>query len=199
VATPARTGGDEPLVLFRRWYARARRAGIPLPDAMALATVDARGRPAVRFVLLKSADPDGFVFFTDARSPKGRDLRANRRAAAVFYWHPIGKQVRIAGPVEEVTAAEADAYWHTRPRASRLAALASSQSAALAARADLLTRWRELRATHRGRPISRPRDWTGFRMRPDEIEFWTRGAHRLHRRERYRRRAKRWVRTLLQP
>jgi pyridoxamine 5'-phosphate oxidase len=190
---------DEPLVLFRRWYARARRAGIPLPDAMALATADAKGRPSVRFVLLKGADSRGFVFFTDARSRKGRDLRTTGRAAAVFYWHPIGKQVRIAGPVEEVTAAEADAYWRTRPRASRLAALASSQSAALASRADLLTRWRELHATHRGHPVPRPRAWTGFRIRPEEIEFWTRSAHRLHRRERYTRRAGRWVRTLLQP
>jgi len=190
---------DAPLALFERWFARATRARIPLPEAMALATADAKGRPSVRFVLLKQVDGGGFVFFTDGGSRKGHELRATPRAAAVFYWHPLGKQVRIEGAVEEVAPVEADEYWRTRPRASRLAALASTQSAALPSRRELLARWRELRVQYRGKPVPRPRRWTGFRIRPDVVEFWTRGANRLHTRECYRRRGKRWRRTLLQP
>jgi pyridoxamine 5'-phosphate oxidase len=190
----------DPVARFRRWFAEARRARIPLAETMALATADAAGRPSVRFVLLKQADRHGFVFFTDGRSRKGRELRRRRRAAAAFYWHPIGKQVRVAGRVEEVSAAEADAYWKTRPRASRFAALASTQSAPLASRAALLARWKALgRRYDTADAIPRPREWTGFRIIPEAIEFWTRGDDRLHQRELFVRTRSGWTRTLLQP
>lgn len=193
------SGGGDPLARFERWFRAAARAGIPLAESMALATADAAGRPSVRFVLLKHADAQGFVFYTDGRSRKGRELRRRRRAAIAFYWDAIGKQVRVEGRIEEVRAAEADAYWRTRPRASRLAALSSTQSARLVARGRLLARWRALGRRYRGKPIPRPRTWTGFRIVPDSIEFWTRGANRLHHRERFVRARGEWARTLLQP
>ena len=172
---------------------------MPLPDAMALATVDTGGAPSVRFVLLKGVDDRGFVFFTDGRSRKGRELRANARAAAVFYWDATGKQVRIEGTVTEVTAAEADDYWESRPRESRLAASASTQSAPLETRAALLARWRGMRRAHPSGPVPRPPQWTGFRIAPQVIEFWTRGEHRLHDRERFTRTRYGWTADRLQP
>ena len=175
------------------------RARIPLAEAMALATAGRRGTPSVRFVLLKAADRRGFVFFTDGRSRKGRELRARARAAVAFYWNRLGRQVRIEGRVEEVSAAEADAYWATRPRASQLAALASQQSAALASRRSLVERWRELRRRQRRRPVPRPPAWTGFRIVPESIEFWTHREHRLHERELFVRTRAGWKRQLLQP
>jgi pyridoxamine 5'-phosphate oxidase len=189
----------DPIARFRRWLAEARRARIPLAEAMALATADRRGRPSVRFVLLKEADGRGFVFFTDGHSRKGRELGRNPHASFAFYWDRIGKQVRAEGRVEEVSAEEADRYWATRPRASRLAALASSQSASLASRAALVRRWRRLGRALAGKPVPRPRAWTGYRIVPAAIEFWTRGEDRLHHRELFRRRPRGWTRTLLQP
>ena len=189
----------DPLTRFRRWFAEAGRAGIELPEAMALATADTGGRPSVRFVLLKGVDARGFVFFTDGRSRKGRELDANRHAAVVFYWHETGKQVRVEGRIVEVSAAEADAYWETRPRGSRLAATASLQSAPLAARGRLLAAWHRLERRYAGKPIPRPAAWTGYRLVPRAIEFWKRGEFRLHERERYVRARGGWRRTLLQP
>jgi pyridoxamine 5'-phosphate oxidase len=170
-----------------------------LPEAMALATATPRGAPSVRFVLLKSADARGFVFFTNAVSAKGEDLAANPRAALTFHWAPLGRQVRVAGRVETVSPAEADAYWVTRPRASRLAAVASRQSTRLGSRAVLEARWRGLRRRYRGRPVPRPPTWTGFRVVPDAIEFWTHRAHRLHDRELFLRTRRGWRRLRLQP
>jgi pyridoxamine 5'-phosphate oxidase len=199
VPTQGQGGAGDPIARFRRWYRVAERARIPLADAMALATADGAGRPSVRFVLLKRAAADGFVFFTDGRSRKGDDLRRRPRAALAFYWHATGKQVRVEGRVRAVSAEEADAYWETRPRASRLAALASTQSARLAGRGALLARWRALGRRYRGASVPRPAAWTGFRLVPEAIEFWTRGPHRLHHRERFERRRGRWTRRLLQP
>ncbi len=189
----------EPLRRFRRWFHEARRAGIELPEALALATADHAGRPAVRFVLLKEADARGFVFFTDGRSRKGRELRENPRAAGVFYWHETGKQVRVEGRIEEVAAAEADAYWETRPRASRLAASISTQSAPLPSRARLVAAWRNLDRRLGDGAIPRPPTWTGYRIVPSAIEFWRRGESRLHDRVLYVRRRGGWKRTLMQP
>lgn len=190
---------EDPIGRFRRLFAAARRARVPLPEAAALATADTSARPSVRFVLVKQVDERGFVVFTDGRSRKGADLRANRRAALVFYWDATGRQVRVEGTVEEVDAETVDAYWRTRPRESRLAAAASHQSAVLRGRADLARRVARLRDRYRGRPIPRPSDWTGFRVSPDRIEIWKRGAHRLHQRELYTRRGKGWRKSLLQP
>jgi pyridoxamine 5'-phosphate oxidase len=195
----SRARSNDPLPRFRLWFRQARRARIPLPEAMALATASPKGVPSVRFVLLKVVDERGFTFFTDTRSQKGRDLARNGKAAFVFYWDPIGKQVRVSGRVVPVTDAEADAYWRTRPRESRLAATASQQSAPLASPAGLLARWRRLRARYRGRDIPRPPGWRGFRVVADEVEFWTRRAHRLHHRELFVRTSRGWRRRLLQP
>jgi pyridoxamine 5'-phosphate oxidase len=189
----------DPLARFHRWYAEARRTRIRQPDAMALATADASGRPSARMVLLKHAGNDGFVFYTNARSRKGDELRANPRAALAFHWNQLGKQVRVEGRVEEVPPAEADAYWATRPRASQLAALASAQSAPLAARAQLVARWRALTRQYRQSPVPRPTHWTGYRVIPDAIEFWTHRDHRLHDRELFTRSGRGWKLTRLQP
>jgi pyridoxamine 5'-phosphate oxidase len=189
----------DPLARFHRWFGEAARAGIELPEAMALATADAAGRPSVRFVLLKEVDARGFVFYTDGRSRKGRELRARPAAAIVFYWHETGKQVRVEGRVVEVAPAEADAYWETRPRGSRLAASASLQSAPLTRRAQLLDAWHRLDRRFTEDPIPRPPAWTGFRLVPRAIEFWKLGESRLHERERYVRSRGGWRCTLLQP
>ena len=189
----------DPIARFRRWFADARRARLAQPEAMAVATADARGRPSVRLVLLKHADRDGFVFYTNARSRKGRELGANPRAALVFHWGTLGKQVRVEGRVRLVPAAEADAYWVSRPRASQLAALASDQSAALATRAQLVARWRALARRYGDGAVARPPHWVGYRVVPDAIEFWTHRDHRLHDRELFTRRGRGWKRTRLQP
>jgi pyridoxamine 5'-phosphate oxidase len=170
-----------------------------LPEAVALATADPSGRPSARIVLLKHADEDGFVFYTNTLSRKGAELAANPRAALAFHWSPLRKQVRVEGRIEPVSQAEADAYWATRPRASCLAALASRQSRPLASRAALLARWRDLRDRHRGKPIPRPRWWSGYRLAPEAIEFWTHREHRLHDRELFTRSRRGWKRALLQP
>ncbi len=188
-----------PFARFHRWFARAQRDGSPLPEAMALATADAAGRPSVRYVLLKGVDARGVVFFTNGASRKGRELRANPRAAVVFVWDRLRKQVRIDGVVEAVSAAEVDAYWATRPRASQLAALASDQSAPMANRATLLAHWRALRRRYRGQSVPRPPQWTGYRLVPDTIEFWTHREYRLHEREQFIRTRRGWRRRLLQP
>jgi pyridoxamine 5'-phosphate oxidase len=190
---------DDPIAKLVRWLDEARRLKIPNYEAMALATATPGGKASVRFVLLKAIDERGFVFFTDARSRKGRELRGNPRVALAFYWQAKGRQVRVDGRVDEVTRAESDAYWPTRPRQSQLAATASHQSAPLGSRATLLTRVAELDRKFKGDDVPRPSYWTGFRVRPDVIEFWTHREHRLHDRERYRRRGRRWRRDLLQP
>jgi pyridoxamine 5'-phosphate oxidase len=190
---------DDPIAKFIRWFHQARRLKIPNYEAMALATAARGGKASVRFVLLKAIDRRGFVFFTDARSRKGRELRAAPRAALAFYWQAKGRQVRVEGRVNEVTRAESDTYWTTRPRQSQLAASASHQSARLGSRATLLTRVGELDRKFKGRDVPRPSWWTGFRLRPDAIEFWTHREHRLHDREIYHRHGRGWRRDLLQP
>ena len=189
----------DPVRRFQRWFFEAARRHAPIPEAAALATATRRGAPAVRFVLLKQVDHQGFVFFTDARSRKGRELAENARAALAFYWDATGREVRVEGRVEPVSAAEADAYWAKRPREKRLAASASHQSAPLARRSDMLARWRRLEREYRGKPIPRPPAWTGYRIVPEAVEFWTRRPHRLHERELFLRGRRGWRRTLLQP
>ena len=188
-----------PITKFIRWLDEARRFRIPNYEAMALATAVRGGRTSVRFVLLKGIDERGFVFFTDARSRKGRELRVNSRASLALYWQPKGRQVRVEGSVQEVSPEEADVYWTTRPRQSQLAASASYQSAQLHSRAELLGRYSRLARKLRGQEVPRPSWWTGFRVRPDVLEFWIHREHRLHNREIYRRRGREWRRYLLQP
>ena len=189
----------DPFIQFQHWFTDAQRAGIRLPEAMALATADARRRPSVRFVLLKSADERGFVFFTNVGSRKGAELRGNPRASLAFYWDALLKQVRVDGRVELVAPVEVDAYWATRPRESQLAARASRQSATLKSHAELLARWETLRSRYRDKDIPRPAGWVGYRVVPDAIEFWTHRDHRLHERELFVRTRRGWKRKLLQP
>jgi pyridoxamine 5'-phosphate oxidase len=189
----------DPIAKFRRWFGAAARAGAPRANAMALGTAARHGAPSVRYVLLKGVDDRGFVFYTDGRSRKGRELSARPRAALAFYWDVTGKQVRVEGRVRPVASSDADAYWATRPRGSRLAGATSTQSAPMPSFVWLRGRWRRLRRELTGREIPRPAAWGGYRLEPDTIEFWTRGAFRLHLRERYERTPRGWRRSLLQP
>ena len=189
----------DPICRFNQWLLNARQAGNPKAEAGALATSDGPGRPSVRFVLLKQADSRGFVFFTDTRSEKGRELRENPFASLAFYWDETTRQVRISGPVEAVTESEADAYWATRPRESQLSASVSRQSAELKDRARLVAAVKKARQSFARREIPRPGYWSGYRLVPERIEFWTQGAHRLHRRELFVKHGTRWARVLLQP
>jgi pyridoxamine 5'-phosphate oxidase len=184
---------------FEQWWARARRQGLQEPDAAILSTVDARGRPTARTVLIRSCSPEGFVFYTNLRSRKGQHLQRAPYAALTFYWMPLGLQVLAEGPAERVTEDEADTYWATRPRQSQLGAWASEQSAPLASRWVLLKRYAALARRFAGRPVPRPLHWSGFRVRPDRVEFWRARPFRLHERICYERQGARWIRRLLNP
>ncbi|WP_075217618.1 pyridoxamine 5'-phosphate oxidase [Mongoliimonas terrestris] len=174
------TLADEPYALFQRWLAEATETEPNDPNAMALATVDADGLPNVRMVLLKGMDPAGFVFYTNFESAKGREVLASRKAALLFHWKSRRRQVRVRGPVEIVTDAEADEYYASRPRQSRLGAWASKQSRPLESRFALEKAVAEVAARHSFGEIPRPPHWSGFRVRPVAIEFWQDGAFRLH-------------------
>jgi pyridoxamine 5'-phosphate oxidase len=195
VAKPA----PAPIARFNRWLAAAHRAGAPLADAAALATVDSRQRPSVRYVLLKAADARGFVFYTNLESRKGRDLARNPNASLALYWDATGRQVRIDGRVELVDTAEADAYWCARPRASQIASLISRQSEPLSSRAALDAAFRAASRRFPRDDVPRPARWTGYRLVPRCIEFWTRREPRLHVRELFEMTRGKWRRTLLQP
>lgn len=189
----------DPVRRFRSWLAEARRQGAPLAEAVALATADGRGRPSVRYVLLKDVDERGLTFYTNTLSRKGRELGRRPYASLAVYWDVTGKQVRVEGKVVPVSEDEADAYWTERPRDSRLASAASRQSATLDSRGSLVAEFRRLVRTWKGKEVPRPTRWTGYRIVPDRIEFWTRREPRLHHRELFVRRGGRWQNSLLQP
>lgn len=194
-----RTFHPDPIVQFRRWFRAAERAGLPEPNAMTLATVGQGGWPSARMVLLKGVDERGFLFFTNYQSRKGRELAANPRAALVFYWRELNRQVRISGSVSKLAAAESEAYFATRPHGSRIAALASRQSVAIPSRSALEARYAELSARYRNSDPPRPLNWGGYCVHPDEIEFWQQAEHRLHDRLRYRKTRGRWILERLSP
>lgn len=188
----------DPIVEFGRWFELAGRAGEPMPHAMALATVTAGGEPAARMVLLHRAGPDGFVFFTNYESDKGRDLAAHARAALVFYWSRLHRQVRVTGPVEPTTREESEAYWAQRPYGSRISATASAQSRPIAARALLEAEVARLEALHPdGPPL--PGFWGGYRVAPETVELWQGRTNRLHDRLRYVREGAGWRLERLAP
>jgi pyridoxamine 5'-phosphate oxidase len=174
------TGADEPLRLFGAWFAEARRSEPVNPDAMALATVDADGSPNVRMVLLKDFDERGFVFYTNVRSVKGRELADAPKAALAFYWKSLQRQVRIRGPVEPVAAAEADAYFATRSRMAQIGAWASKQSSALEGRLAFEKEVARYTAKYAIGTVPRPEHWSGYRVAAREIEFWQERPFRLH-------------------
>lgn len=190
--------GDDPLALFRRWFETALSAKLPEPNAMALATVSPDGRPANRIVLLKGID-HGLTFFTNYLSRKARELDANPRAAVVFLWDELERQVRIEGTVEKVTPRESDDYYHSRPLGSRLGAWASEQSEVIEGREILERQQAELLAKYPDGNVPRPPHWGGYRLLPDAFEFWQGRPSRLHDRLRFRKRADGWLRERLSP
>ncbi len=170
----------DPFMLFDGWFAEATASETTDPNAMTVATATAGGRPAARILLLKGRDDRGFVFFTNTESRKGGELTANARVALLFHWKSLGRQIRIEGRVERVTDAEADAYYATRPRVSRLGAWASRQSRPLGSRAELEARVAEFDAQYPGEAVPRPPHWSGYRCVPEYFEFWQDRPFRLH-------------------
>ncbi|HEY5701158.1 MAG TPA: pyridoxamine 5'-phosphate oxidase [Gammaproteobacteria bacterium] len=198
------TGSTDPryveaIARFQTLFSRAGECGLREPTAMNLATVDGSGRPSSRMVLLKQVDERGFVFYTNKKSLKGRQLEINPAAALCFFWEPMMEQVRIEGVTESVTDDEADTYWASRSRDSQIGAWASHQSEPLDARETLEKRFEDIRARYSAEPVPRPSHWSGYRLVPDMIEFWVGVDFRLHQRTCYRKQGQAWTVTLLNP
>jgi pyridoxamine 5'-phosphate oxidase len=174
-----------PFVQFRRWFQAAADAGMRAPEAAALATATTDGAPSARIVLVKTREESGFVFYTNYASRKGRELTSNPRAALLFHWDPLGREVRIEGAVERTSGTESAAYVQSRPRGSQLSALASPQSEVIESREWLEQRVSDLAAIHAHRELPVPEHWGGFRLLPDVFEFWQHREDRLHDRLRY--------------
>jgi len=197
--------GADPYALFDAWFAEAQEAEPNDPNAMALATAGAAGMPSVRMVLLKGHGPvesgaGGFTFFTNAESRKGAEIRANMHASLLFHWKSLRRQIRIEGPLEEVSARSADEYFHSRPYKSQVGSAASDQSRPMERRQDYLDRVEALWAEHEAAgEVPRPAHWTGFTLRPQRIEFWIDRDNRLHDRRQFDRIADGWADTLLYP
>lgn len=189
----------DPFALFDAWYAEARTTELNDSNAMALATVGADGQPSLRMVLLKGHGPEGFTFYTNRESRKAGELDATPRAALLFHWKSLRRQIRIEGPVSRVTDAESDAYFATRSRDSQLGAWASDQSRPLPDRATFEARFAEMQARFDGGEVPRPPHWGGYRVAPERIEFWNDREHRLHERRVFIRSGDGWTKGLLYP
>lgn len=190
---------SDPVVLFRRWFEDAERAGIRLPNAIALATASADGCPSIRHVLLRGIEDRGFVFYTNHGSRKGGELAENPRAALSIYWRELDRQISVTGDVSRVSDEESDAYFATRPRDARLGAWASRQSTELASRDELMERFAAFDAEYPGDQVPRPPFWGGYRIEPLTVEFWQGRQHRLHDRFQYERAGDGWTIRRLSP
>jgi pyridoxamine 5'-phosphate oxidase len=195
----ARGMSDDPFTLFDSWYAEAKQSEPNDPNAVALATADAEGRPSVRMVLLKGHGPDGFVIYTNRESRKADELAANPQGALLFHWKSLRRQIRIEGPVTHATDAESDAYFASRGRDSQLGAWASEQSRPLDSRDTFEQRFAEMTTKFDGQDVPRPPHWGGYRVTPTRIEFWQDRAHRLHERRLFTREDGNWNEGLLFP
>ena len=190
----------DPIAQFTMWFDEALKSQLLDANAMTLATASARGEPSARIVLLKGADAGGFVFYTNYDSTKGRDLAANPRAALLFFWAELERQVRINGTVQKTSRDESDAYFHSRPVESQIGASVSRQSRPLTDRSDLESRFAEFAARHVGAIVPLPDSWGGYRVIPDAFEFWQGRPSRLHDRLLYTKQADgSWSRTRLEP
>lgn len=190
---------DDPFTLFDSWYAEAKQSEPNDPNAVALATADAEGRPSVRMVLLKGHGPDGFVIYTNRESRKAGELAANPQGALLFHWKSLRRQIRIEGPVSWATDEESDAYFASRGRDSQLGAWASEQSRPLDSRETFEQRFAEMATKFEGQDVPRPPHWGGYRVTPTRIEFWQDRAHRLHERRLFTRQDGAWTEGLLFP
>lgn len=189
----------DPVAMFRRWYDEAHAAGVHEPNAMAVSTVDAEGRPSSRLVLLKGVTEEGFSFYTNTRSRKGLELAANPACALLFPWHPLERQVRVDGVAERLPQEEVDAYFAVRPRGSQIGAWASHQSRPVSGRDELAQEYAVLEERFEGVDVPTPEEWGGYLVRPEAVEFWQGRPGRMHDRLVYRRGGDGWRTERLAP
>ena len=189
-----------PIDLFKKWFSKAQKSEINDPNAVAVATSDQNNQPNVRMVLLKGLSDKGFVFYTNFNSKKGVELKANQKASMCFHWKSLRRQVRVLGEVEEVSSKEADDYYNSRPYKNRISAWASSQSQTLDKRETFLEKIKEFTKKYPDQNnVPRPPYWSGWRLLPDEIEFWVDGEGRIHERLNYKKTKDKWIKEILYP